>query len=160
MKTSVSGLVYSAQTAVRFVRERSAYPPGQRNVDYGCFDGQRNLEHTTERHQRGFKVPMETGSMLPQCLAALTSAVFVAEVWKPPDVPQSDAEAHHRQHELGVIGPGLALSILGLLGCRRHLLRIGHGSAIRGGRIADRRLLHGVLFREIRIHRSGYILRA
>ena len=23
----------------------------------------RNLEHTTERHQRGFKVPMETGSM-------------------------------------------------------------------------------------------------
>ena len=21
----------------------------------------RNLEHTTERHQRGFKVPMETG---------------------------------------------------------------------------------------------------
>ena len=22
----------------------------------------RNLEHTTERHQRGFKVPMETGS--------------------------------------------------------------------------------------------------
>ena len=24
----------------------------------------RNLEHTTERHQRGFKVPMETGSML------------------------------------------------------------------------------------------------
>ena len=24
----------------------------------------RNLEHTTERHQRGFKVPMETGSYL------------------------------------------------------------------------------------------------
>ena len=23
----------------------------------------RNLEHTTERHQRGFKVPMETGSV-------------------------------------------------------------------------------------------------
>ena len=23
----------------------------------------RNLEHTTERHQRGFKVPMETGSI-------------------------------------------------------------------------------------------------
>ena len=23
----------------------------------------RNLEHTTERHQRGFKVPMELGSM-------------------------------------------------------------------------------------------------
>ena len=23
----------------------------------------RNLEHTTERHQRGFKVPMEMGSM-------------------------------------------------------------------------------------------------
>ena len=23
----------------------------------------RNLEHTTERHQRGFKVPMETGSL-------------------------------------------------------------------------------------------------
>ena len=63
---------------------RSAYPPGQRNVYYRCFDGQRkldhtterlqggfkmtmetgrNLEHTTERHQRGFKVPMETGSM-------------------------------------------------------------------------------------------------
>ena len=24
----------------------------------------RNLEHTTERHQRGFKVPMETGSLI------------------------------------------------------------------------------------------------
>ena len=24
----------------------------------------RNLEHTTERHQRGFKVPMELGSLL------------------------------------------------------------------------------------------------
>ena len=53
-------------------------------MDYGCFDGQRkldhtterlqgcfkvpiemgcNLEHTTERHQRGLKVLMETGSM-------------------------------------------------------------------------------------------------
>ena len=49
VKMSVSGLVFSALTAVRFVRERSAYPPGQRNVDYGCFDGQRNLDHTTER---------------------------------------------------------------------------------------------------------------
>ena len=48
-KASVSGLIYSVQTAVRFVRERSAYPPGQRNVDYGCFDGQRKLHHTTER---------------------------------------------------------------------------------------------------------------
>ena len=47
VKMSVSGVVFSAQTAVRFVRERSAYPPGQRNVDYGCFDGQRNLDHTT-----------------------------------------------------------------------------------------------------------------
>ena len=46
---SVRGLVYSAQTAVRFVRERSAYPPGQLNVDYGCFDGQRKFDHTTER---------------------------------------------------------------------------------------------------------------
>ena len=62
-KTSVSSLVYSAQTAVIFVRERSAYPTGQRNVDYGCFDGQRKLDHTTERHRRGFKVPMETGSI-------------------------------------------------------------------------------------------------
>ena len=26
----------------------------------------RNLEHTTERHQRGFKMPMETGSMTLQ----------------------------------------------------------------------------------------------
>ena len=25
----------------------------------------RNLEHTTERHERGFKVPMETGSVTP-----------------------------------------------------------------------------------------------
>ena len=49
VKMSVSGLVFSALTAVRFVRERSAFPPGQRNVDYGCFDGQRNLDHTTER---------------------------------------------------------------------------------------------------------------
>ena len=24
-------------------------PPGQRNVNYGCFDGQRKLDHTTER---------------------------------------------------------------------------------------------------------------
>ena len=63
-KTSVSGLVYLAQTAVRFVRERSAYPPGQRNVDYGRFDGQRKLDHTTERHQRRLKVPMEMGSLL------------------------------------------------------------------------------------------------
>ena len=91
-KTSVSGLVYSAQTAVRFVRERSANPPGQRNVDYGCSDGQRkvdhtterlqggfkvpmemgrNLEHTTERHQRGFKVPMEIGSIF--CLYPVVS---------------------------------------------------------------------------------------
>ena len=61
---SVSGLVYSAQTAVRFVRERSAYPPGQLNVDYGCFDGQRKLDHTTERLQGGFKVPMEMGSLI------------------------------------------------------------------------------------------------
>ena len=49
VKMSVSGLVFSTQTAVRFVRERSAYPPGQLNVDYGCFDGQRKLDHTTER---------------------------------------------------------------------------------------------------------------
>ena len=26
-----------------------AYPPGLRSVDYGCFDGQRKLDHTTER---------------------------------------------------------------------------------------------------------------
>ena len=26
----------------------------------------RNLEHTTERHQRGFRVPMETGSICPR----------------------------------------------------------------------------------------------
>ena len=83
-KKSVSGLVHSAQTDVRLVRERSAYPPGLRIVDYGCFDGQDKLGHTTERlqgglkvpmetgrnyhtterHQRGFKVPMETGSLI------------------------------------------------------------------------------------------------
>ena len=63
-KISVSGLIYSAQSAVRFVRERSAYPPGPRNMDYGCFDGQRKLDHTTERLQGGFKVPMETGRNL------------------------------------------------------------------------------------------------
>ena len=83
-RLSVRGLVHSAQSVVRLVRERSAYPPGLWNVDYGCFDGQhkldhttellqggfkvpmetgRNLEHTTKRHQRGFKVPMETGSL-------------------------------------------------------------------------------------------------
>ena len=28
----------------------------------------RNLEHTTERHQRGFKVPMETGSLTKKIL--------------------------------------------------------------------------------------------
>ena len=33
-------------------------------MDYGCFDGQRKLDHTTERLQRGFKVPMETGRNL------------------------------------------------------------------------------------------------
>ena len=44
--------------------ERSAYPPGLRNVDYGCFDGQRKLDHTTERLQGGFKVPMGTGRNL------------------------------------------------------------------------------------------------
>ena len=54
-KTSVRCLVHSAQTVVRLVRERSAYPPGLRNVDYRCFDGQRNLDHTTERPQGGFK---------------------------------------------------------------------------------------------------------
>ena len=42
------------------VRERSVYPPGLRNVDYVCFDGQRNHDHTTERLQGGFKVPMES----------------------------------------------------------------------------------------------------
>ena len=50
-KNSVGCLVHSAQTVVRLVRERSAYPPGLRNVDYGCFDGQRKLDHTTERLQ-------------------------------------------------------------------------------------------------------------
>ena len=84
-KTSVRDLIRSAQTVVRLVRERSAYLPGLRNVDYGSFDRLRNLnhtterlqggfkvlmetgpnlDHTTERHQRGFKVPMETGSMI------------------------------------------------------------------------------------------------
>ena len=33
-------------------------------MDYGCFNGQRKLDHTTERLQGGFKVPMETGSLL------------------------------------------------------------------------------------------------
>ena len=61
---SVSGFVYSAQTVVSLVRERSAYPPGLRNVDYECFDGQRKLDHTTERLQGRFKVPMETGCNL------------------------------------------------------------------------------------------------
>ena len=59
-KKSVGGLIHSAQTVVRFVRERSTYPPALRNVDYGCFDGQRKLDHTTERLQGGFK-----GSMPP-----------------------------------------------------------------------------------------------
>ena len=35
-------------------------------MDYGCFDGQRKLDHTTERLQGGFKVPMETGRNLEQ----------------------------------------------------------------------------------------------
>ena len=38
-KTSVRGLVHSAQTVVRLAREYSAYPAGLRNVDYKCFDG-------------------------------------------------------------------------------------------------------------------------
>ena len=63
-KKSVGGLFHSAQTVVRLVRERSANPPGLRNVDYGCFDGQRKLDHTTERFQGGFKAPMETGCKL------------------------------------------------------------------------------------------------
>ena len=46
------------------MREHSAYPPELRNVDYGCFNGQRNPDHTTERLQGGFKVPMETGRNL------------------------------------------------------------------------------------------------
>ena len=60
---SVGGLVHSAQTVllVRLVRERSSYLPELWDVDYGCFDGQRKLDHTTERLQGGFKVPMETG---------------------------------------------------------------------------------------------------
>ena len=49
VKTFFSGLIFSAQTAVRFVRERSSFPPGQRNVDYRCFDEQRMLDHITER---------------------------------------------------------------------------------------------------------------
>ena len=57
-------MVHTAQTAVRFVRKRSAYPPGLQNVNYRCFDGQRKLDHTTERLQGGFKVPMETGRNL------------------------------------------------------------------------------------------------
>ena len=61
---SVGGLVRSAQTVVRLVRVRSAYPPGLRNVDYGCFDGQRKLDHNTERLQGGFTVLMETGRNL------------------------------------------------------------------------------------------------
>ena len=63
-RTPVRGLVVSAQTVVRLVRERSACPPGLLNVNYGCFDGQRKLDHTTERLQGGFKVPMETGRHL------------------------------------------------------------------------------------------------
>ena len=46
------------------MRERSACPPELQNVDYGCFDGQRKLDHTNERLQGGFKVPMETGRNL------------------------------------------------------------------------------------------------
>ena len=41
----------------------------------------RNLEHTTERYQRGFKVPMETGS-----LSFIPVAVAVAVCqwqWQP-----------------------------------------------------------------------------
>ena len=38
----------------------------------------RNLEHTTERHQRGFKVPMEMGSLL--CRAGMYSTqIFRAD---------------------------------------------------------------------------------
>ena len=57
-----------AQTAVRFVRERSAYPPGQRNVDYGCFDDQRKLDHTTERLQGG---PWKRGVILSTPLSGI-----------------------------------------------------------------------------------------
>ena len=46
-KKSVGVLFHSAQTVVRLVRERLAYPPGLRSVDYGCFDGQRKLVHAT-----------------------------------------------------------------------------------------------------------------
>ena len=63
-KKSVGGLVRSAQTVVRLVRERSVYPPGLLNADYGCFDGQRKLDHTAEWLQGGFKLPMETGRNL------------------------------------------------------------------------------------------------
>ena len=69
-KTSVRGLVHSAQTVVRLPRERSAYPPGLRNVDYGCFDGQRNLDHTTEWLRGGFN-PRLTGG---------------GGVWRPPRI--------------------------------------------------------------------------
>ena len=34
----------------------------------------RNLDHTTERHQRGFKVPMETGSLWRQHITVVTYA--------------------------------------------------------------------------------------
>ena len=81
MKMSVSGLVFSALTAIRFVRERSAYPPGQRNVDYGCFDGQRNLDHTTERLSGGFKVPMETRHDLEHTTERLTEGLRCPWKW-------------------------------------------------------------------------------
>ena len=74
-KKSVGGLVHSAQTAVKLVRERSAYPPGLRNVDYGCFDGQRKLDHTTERLQGGFKVPWKRGVSLITPLSGINEGL-------------------------------------------------------------------------------------
>ena len=37
----------------------------------------------------------------------LTSSVFVAQVWEPPDIGEVDGEANHGQEEVDLLPPGL-----------------------------------------------------
>ena len=70
-------------------------------------------------------VPLEPGLQRPRRprqegrrqVDRLTPAVFVAQVWEPPDVGQVHREADHREEEVGLLAPGLP--ILGLRGALR-----------------------------------------
>ena len=78
-KTSVHGLVHSAQTVVRLVRERSAYTPGLRKVDYGCFDGQLLIRRIRwAAFKEALRCPWKRGVILITPLSGINEALTLA----------------------------------------------------------------------------------